>query len=47
MEEAAEETFAEEVVMMHSEIQCVFSEGEPVQVAKAVLHFVEKESLFE
>jgi hypothetical protein len=46
-EEAVAETLAEEVATTHSEMQCVFSEGEPAQVAKAVLHFVEQENLFE
>jgi hypothetical protein len=41
------ETFVEEVAITHSEMQCVFSEGEPAQVAKVVLHFVGQENLFE
>jgi hypothetical protein len=46
-EEAAAETLVEEIAMTHSVMRCVFSEGEPAQVAKAVLHFVEQENLFE
>lgn len=47
MEEEAVAEKLEEVAMMHSEMQCAFSEGVPVLVASAVPYFVGQESLFE
>ena len=48
-EEAVAERLVEEVVMTHSEMQCVFSEGAPAPVAEAeaVLYFVGQENFFE
>jgi hypothetical protein len=46
-EEAVAEKLVEEVVMMHFEMQCVFSEGAPAPAVEAVLYFVGQENLFE
>jgi len=44
---AVAEQLVEVVAMTHSEMQCVFSEGVPAQVAQAVLYSVGQENLFE